>query len=444
MILRSSTLAEILQAKEERVQRQHYLLERFAGSSLISLTVNIPGAVKVSPEALAIFDAAEESIIKECNPRYCDKQVTFAGIEALYICQKEAMALKELTCKIEMEHPLGRFMDIDVLNPNKEVLSRSALGFEKRKCYLCDKEAFVCARSQNHSLVELQAHISHSVKEHAFTEYLTHLATLAMRKEVELTPKPGLVDRANNGAHRDMTIDTFYRSIDAIVPFVRKYFYGAYTIHYQEPQQIFHALRQIGIACDTAMLRATKGVNTHKGMVFCLAVVCGALGLMKAKKESFTCKALHVSIQTLCSSLVERDLIVKKPHTAGARFFYESGSLGIRGEAQEGFPSLFNGSLPYYRAQKEKFTEEIALKKTLLLLMSTLEDSTLWSRGGIEGLAYVKSKAAQWLLHVEENPQSLDETLNLFDADLIQKNLSPGGSADMLALTWLIAECMEA
>lgn len=444
MMLRPSTLREILHAKEERVQRQHYLLERFAGSSLISLTVNMPGAIKVSPEALAIFDAAEVCITKECNPRYSEKKVTFAGVEALFVCQKEAMALKELTCKIEMEHPLGRFMDIDVLNQGKEVLSRSALGFSKRKCYLCDNEAFVCARAQAHSLLELQAHITKSVQEHAFTEYLTHLAYCAMRKEVELTPKPGLVDSANNGAHRDMTINTFYSSIDAIVPFVRKYIHGAYTIYYQDSQHIFQALRQIGIECDKAMLRATKGINTHKGMVFCLALVCGALGLMKAKKESFTCKALHVNIKTLCSSLVERDLIIKKPHTAGARFFYESGSLGIRGEAQEGFPTLFSGSLPYYRAQKEKFTEEIALKKTLLLLMSTLEDSTLWSRGGIEGLAYVKSKAAQWLLHVETNPQSLDETLNLFDADLIQKNLSPGGSADMLALTWLIAECMEA
>ncbi|MDD2385126.1 MAG: triphosphoribosyl-dephospho-CoA synthase CitG [Sulfurospirillaceae bacterium] len=443
MILRSSTLNEILHSKEERVQRQHYLLERFAGSSLISLTINMPGAIKISPEALAIFDIAEASIIKECNPRYSEKKMTCAGVEAFFVCQKEAVALKALTCKIEMEDPLGRFMDIDVLNPDKEVLSRTALGFAKRKCYICDNEAFVCARAQVHSLAELQTHIIKSVKEHALMEYLTHLAYVAMRKEVELTPKPGLVDSANSGAHKDMNIHTFYRSIDAIVPFVRKYIQGAYTIHYQEPQQIFQALRQIGISCDTAMLRASKGINTHKGMVFCLAVVCGALGVMKAKKEPFTCEALHVNIKTLCAHVVERDLIAAKPHTAGARFFYETGSLGIRGEAQAGFPRLFDVSLPFFRLQKEQFGEEIALKKTLLLLMSTLEDSTLWSRGGIEGLNYVKEKASQYLFDIENNPTILNESLRLFDEDLIQKNLSPGGSADMLALTWLVSECME-
>ncbi|MDD3344475.1 MAG: triphosphoribosyl-dephospho-CoA synthase CitG [Sulfurospirillaceae bacterium] len=443
MILRPSTLHEILQAKEERVQRQHYLLERFAGSSLISLSINMPGAVKVNPETLAIFDVAEAYITKECNPRYNEKRINFAGVEAFFVCQKEAMALKQLTCKIEMEHPLGRFMDIDVLTPSKEVLSRSDLGFAKRKCYICDNEAFMCARAQAHSLFELQAYITRSVKEHALMEYLTHLAKVAMCKEVELTPKPGLVDSANSGAHYDMTINTFYHSIDAIVPFVRKYFHGAYTIHYQEPQQIFYALRQIGIACDKAMFHATKGINTHKGMVFCLAVVCGALGLIRAKKEPFTCEALHASIKMLCTSLVQKDLIAITPDTAGARFFYETGSLGIRGEAQEGFPTLFEVSLPFYKEQLKQWSEEIALKKTLLLLMSTLEDSTVWSRGGKDGLSYVKEKASQWLLYVETYPDRLDESLRLFDEDLIEKNLSPGGSADMLALTWFVSECME-
>lgn len=433
----------ILQAKEERVNIQHRLLERFAGSSLISLTFNIPGATKLSAESLTIFDMAEESIVKYCNPRYTQVQIGVAGIEAFYVCQKEAKSLKELTCKIEMEHPLGRFMDIDVIDATKEIISRGAVGHAKRKCYLCDNEAFMCARTQAHSIEALLEHIAFKVKEHAFFPYLMRLAFVAMRKEVELTPKPGLVDSANNGAHQDMTIETFYKSIDAIAPFVKQYAQGASTIHYQEPHVIFKTLRQIGLTCEAAMFRATKGVNTHKGMIFSLAVLSGALGLMKTGHKPFTCKELSETVKALCVQLVANDLMLKKPDTAGARFFYETNSLGIRGEAQNGFPTLFEISLPLYRSYKKSHGEEIALKMTLLQLMAILDDSTLWSRGGMEGLRYVKEKSSNLLLHVKAHPEDLEHSLHELDEDLISKNLSPGGSADMLALTWFVDACVE-
>ena len=430
MVYQQTTLRAVLFNKEERVKRQKEFLSRFDSSSLISLSINIPGSLKLSCESLTIYDEALEAIKNHALPiLHTFEQKSVTGAEAMWVVQADATLLKILTCKIESTHPLGRFMDIDVINSQGISISRKALGYARRKCFVCEEDAFICARSQKHSMEELNQAIAKSVQKHTFGKYITQCCAAAMQKEVELTPKPGLVDSLNSGAHHDMDIDLFYTSIYAIKPYIEQFITTSPIS--------FEKLRHIGLECEKAMFDATKGVNTHKGMIFCLAVVCGAIAKIKEAQNIFTCKDLQAEIKALCHSLVDKDLIEQNPHTAGARFFYETGSCGIRGEAQSGFPTIFEKSLPYFMAQKELFGEEIALKKTLLLLMSILEDSTLWSRGGAKGLDYVKSKSAQILLHVKN--ETLNETLEAFDEELISLHLSPGGSADLLALTWLIA-----
>jgi len=264
-----------------------------------------------------------------------------------------------------------------------------------------------------------------------------------MQTEVELTPKPGLVDQANSGAHRDMDIHTFYASIDAIKPYVPQWIQTAQTYAHEDAKQSFKRLREIGIACEKAMFEATQGVNTHKGMIFCLAVFCGAIGRLNARNQNITCKSLQAQMQALCDHLVENDLLHVTSNTAGARFFYETRSSGIRGIAQSGFEMIFEQSLPFFETCQQEEGEEVALKKTLLLLMSLLDDSTLWSRGGVEGLSYAKTKA-QELLHVKCNAEMLDAHLSELNDDMVSRNLSPGGSADLLAMTWLFSHVVKA
>jgi len=430
MVYQHATLQEILHNKEERVHRQKELLSRFDGSSLISLSINTPGVIKLSCESLTIYEVAIEVINSHELPiLHTYEQKSITGAEAILVIQADATFLKILTCKIESTHPLGRFMDIDVIDTQGVSLSRKALGYARRKCFVCEEDAFACARSQKHSIQELNQTILEALLKHAFGTYITQCCVIAMQKEVELTPKPGLVDSFNSGAHYDMDIHTFYASINAIKPYIGQFITTSPIS--------FEKLRHIGLECEKAMFDATKGVNTHKGMIFCLAVVCGAISKLKEAQNTFTCKDLQAQIKALCHNLVSKDLIEQNPHTAGARFFYETASMGIRGEAQNGFITIFEKSLPYFITEKELFGEEIALKKTLLFLMSILEDSTLWSRGGTKGLAHVKSKSAQILLHVK--PKTLNKTLRAFDEELISLHLSPGGSADLLALTWLIA-----
>jgi len=432
MVYQHATLQAILSNKEERIKRQKEFLSRFDGASLISLSINTPGSIKLSCESLSIYDEAVEAIKSQALPilhSYEQKNIT--GTEAIWVIQADATYLKTLTCKIESTHPLGRFMDIDVIDTQGVSLSRKALGYERRKCFVCEEDAFACARSQKHSLQELNQTILEALLKHAFGTYITQCCVVAMQKEVELTPKPGLVDSVNSGAHNDMDIDTFYASIKAIKPYISQFL---------EAQPLcFDTLRSVGMACEKAMFEATNGVNTHKGMVFCLALTCGALSSLRARQQSLTCKDLKSEIQHLCEGLVEKDLLLAHPQSAGARFFYETGSLGIRGIAQSGFALVFDGSLPFFQTKKELLGEEKALKMTLLWLMAQLDDSTLWSRGGLEGLTYVKQKAGEIRLHVKHSPEDLDTQLRAFDEDLIARHLSPGGSADLLALTWLFA-----
>jgi len=247
---------------------------------------------------------------------------------------------------------------------------------------------------------------------------ITELAYRALIKEVELTPKPGLVDKLNNGSHKDMSIDTFYASAKAIKPFIKKF------LHVRE----FDGLRLVGLECEKAMFKATNGVNTHKGMIFSLAVICGAIGRAKCYDR------LQNEIKYLCKDLIKNDLEKSKcANTHGEKFYLRTKQTGIRGEAVSGYSTVFQNSLPFYEKKVKLHGEEVAMKLTLLYLISITDDSTLYARGGLEAIEFVK-KESKKVLHVE----NLDNNLLRFDKMMIEKNLSCGGSADLLGITWFL------
>jgi len=252
---------------------------------------------------------------------------------------------------------------------------------------------------------------------------IINLVYEALMKEVELTPKPGLVDKNNSGSHKDMDIHTFYASAKAIKPFIQKF------LHTKE----FDELRMIGLECEKAMFQATNGVNTHKGMIFSLAVICGAI----ARSHKF--EDLQGEIKYLCRDIIKTDL-EKSLHvnTHGEDFYVKTKHTGIRGEAASGYATLFEKSLPFYEKNLAFWGEELALKRTLIYLMSFTDDSTLYARGGLEGLEFVKKEAYKLL-----NENNLDENLINLDRIMIEKNLSSGGSADLLALTWFLHELKD-
>jgi len=268
---------------------------------------------------------------------------------------------------------------------------------------------------------------------------IEELAYRSLIKEVELTPKPGLVDRNNNGSHKDMDIQTFYISSKAIKPFIGRFFDCGKKALHVEPEILFENLREIGKECEQEMFLATRGINTHKGMIFSFAVICGAIGRLKARCKTFKHKQLQGEIRDICKNLVEKDLRdFEISKTGGEKLFRETKSAGIRDEAQNGYSTIFQHSLPFYKSKEEIYGEEKALKLTLLFIMNIATDSNVFARGGVHAMEFIKFKSKKLLDEVDID--NLDKKLIEFDKELIEKNLSAGGSADLLCLTWFLSK----
>lgn len=257
----------------------------------------------------------------------------------------------------------------------------------------------------------------------------------ALTMEVMLTPKPGLVDRANNGSHRDMDVALFQTSIQAISPWFRHFTEAGYQ-HASVPlAQLLFQVRPIGIACEQAMLSATKGVNTHKGGIFAFGLLCTAAGWLAGRGERVTQRSLCDSVAAMCHDLVRNELAAcSGAATAGEHLYQRHGLTGARGEAASGFNTVCQYALPALtQAIATGGDDETALLRTLLVLMAHNPDTNVVSRGGMDGLAFVQDYARR-LLTGPLDRQALRE----MDDALIARNLSPGGSADLLALTWLL------
>jgi len=268
--------------------------------------------------------------------------------------------------------------------------------------------------------------------------YIANQAEKALLYEVALSPKPGLVDRYNSGAHNDMDFYTFIDSIVSLSPYLLQYVQLGYT-HEGSAKELFHKVRQVGFRAEKAMLQATKNINTHKGANFSFAVLLAATGHHISHKEQLPFNetdtgevlayAKKMSLGLVTSDFAHLDS--KASLSYGEKLYLDYGITGIRGEAESGYPLLRELVLPFLRAKQGQPTE-LLLLETLILLMSEVEDANIIHRGGIESWLLIKVEAKK-LLKASEN-ENLQELLYHYDQILIERHLSPGGAADILAL----------
>lgn len=243
------------------------------------------------------------------------------------------------------------------------------------------------------------------------------LAERALRLELDTTPKPGLVDRQDNGAHKDMDYALMSKSISALRPYLtRLALESAKDI---DPVKI----KEIGIEAEKAMLKATGGVNTHKGALFCI-------GLSVAAASCLACSTGAVeaySFKELVSRAASEIPSARGTHGAEAKRSFKA--VGALENARAAYPELFTDWLPYYRSLEG---DPFRCHKTLLHIMTTLDDTNILHRRGAEGLAHAEAEAARLLEDFSESG------LSSLNKDFIRENISPGGSADMLSLTIFI------
>lgn len=401
------TLQEILAARDARVQRQQRLLAVY-GRPLLGVNLNIAGPEKRSACGDLAFRAVLEALRKRLGSAVIAEEMTLAptGCEALLVCDLGAAQLKAIAVELEEARPVGRLYDLDVIAENGEKLSRGA----PRRCIVCGGEVGPCARSRAHGLDAIRAATDALLRGFAAV-YLADAAVQALVDEVELTPKPGLVDRRNNGAHRDMDMAMFRRSAESL----RGYFAEAVRLG-MEDAACMPRLQQAGVAAEQTMLAATGGVNTHKGAVYAFGLMLAALGCVLVRGgDVFSAAAGLARAGMPCAEETHGAI-------AGKRY----GAAGARGEACAGFPSARRAAA---------VLREHGAYAALLTLLAEVEDTNLLYRGGEAGLCFVQRAAAEILAG---DPREYPARLEELDERCTPKNLSPGGSADLLALALLL------
>ncbi|RKS87716.1 triphosphoribosyl-dephospho-CoA synthase [Orbus hercynius] len=290
------------------------------------------------------------------------------------------------------------------------------------------------------SNVILQLRQSLALQQHQLHSSAAKLAQAALLTEVDLTPKPGLVDQANSGSHKDMDLLTFLRSIYAITPYFDQFYqYGIQTAH-DDNQSFLTNIRPLGISCEKAMFLATNGVNTHKGAIFAFGLLLSSLGRLHALDKTINDQTICAQISTLCQGMVARELSDNQGQTMGERLYQQYGLTGARGEAESGYTLVTKIALPSYLASLQQgYSEAQCLLQAMLSLLAYNDDTNIVSRGGLDGLNLVKQHAQ---LLLEEGGALIAQAnvkLQQFDQVLIEKNLSPGGTADLIAVTWFLS-----
>lgn len=274
-------------------------------------------------------------------------------------------------------------------------------------------------------------------------EYLpSQLAIKALLKEVCLSPKPGLVDMYNNGSHRDMDFTTFIHSIQAVAGWFDKFYqYGVMSVGNQ-PEDFLANIRPIGIQCEQAMYFATHNVNTHKGGIFAFGLLLGVIGQLEQQKSILNYQTICNGVAQICQGIVNRELQqLNSQSSAGEKLFQQYQLPGARGEAESGYATVRTISLPVYHDMIQTgFDEETALLQAMLHLLAYNQDTNLVARGGLEGLHFVQTAAKQLIRKGGMRHKEGRTDLSKLDQSLIKRYLSPGGTADLIAITWFLAQ----
>ena len=257
-----------------------------------------------------------------------------------------------------------------------------------------------------------------------------HLASMALQAELDTTPKPGLVDRNDNGAHRDMDYALMHRSIQALHP----YFVRLAQIGFDNPQPRHYEIQQVGIEAEQAMFKATGGVNTHKGALFSIGLAAVALGGMACSNNA-QLHSLSNSIASLAS------LFPDTSGTHGSKAKANNKLKGALDNAREGYPQLFKAWLPFYLDRLAE-GDGYALHKTLLRIMCDLDDTNIVYRTSMETMQEVQAEARRMLEHIPETTH-FEAALQAMNTDYIRRNISPGGSADMLSLVVFLSNVVR-
>jgi len=472
MIYKEITTNEICRTRDLRIEKLQYYFtketDEIIPEGLILFSLNIPGSIKDTPLYRKIFNSglrAIQSVFSDQKIIYKLSEINIpssgTGPEGyISINMSDLKKIKLITSDIEENHPLGRVFDIDIFDRNLEQVKS---GREMRKCFICDRPAFECARSRRHSIDDIIVNIKISAEKYfdSLNWKIASTAARAMITEVLVTPKPGLVDRENSGAHSDMDIFSFADSTTALV----KTFYdiaslasgfheedsvyytdedkddpgSEKTFQYKDLTHLLNPLRVIGLDGEREMFRITKGVNTQKGLIFSIGILSAAAGFLTANSTyKITAELICSTGKKIVRGISEKDFnknASDNKKTTGEKLYKKHGIKGARGEAEGGFKSSLKALTILKTHLHDRKDFNLSLADTLVHIISETEDTNIPGRNSLSALSYAEDKCRTYIKEggvFSEN--GLDKLMKL-DNDFIDRNISPGGSADILAST---------
>lgn len=429
----------MLAARETRVQRQEEMLKNC--SCLVCFTMNIAGPYKISDIIVRAYAEGSAKLlhlfeINNINIVKAEQYIETTGVEGYIALHHNPLEIKRLTVQIEDNFALGRLFDIDVIKPDGEKVSRSDIGMDGRNCMICGSLGSGCARSRRHTVDELQLFAVKTICDYFNNQYADHLAQQAVKAlmyEVAVTPKPGLVDRADNGSHKDMNFFTFIDSSTALYTYFRDCALKAIELSDKTPQQVFANLRYLGLEAEAKMFSHTFGVNTHKGAIFSFGIIIAATAYLSENGKAATAEdILDVCAQMAQLSLADFDNM-EQHKSFGKQVFAQHKIKGIRGQAAAGYPDV----KPAFEYLKNRISRgddiNTAGAKTLCRLMSAVEDTNVIKRSDYDTLKKMNSDSKK-LFEADD----MIDNLQKMNEQFISLNISPGGCADLLAICFLL------
>jgi triphosphoribosyl-dephospho-CoA synthase len=259
----------------------------------------------------------------------------------------------------------------------------------------------------------------------------------ALYDEVVIAPKPGLVTRLDSGSHRDMDVSTFVRSLFSL----RHYF--ADVTRCGQQNMPFSVLQKLGLAAERRMLAATGGVNTHRGAIFSLGLLAAAAGKLSAR-------GIVPSARAVCDTVARSygaDIVASTtaaPPSHGVVVATRYGVAGAREVAASGYQVLCRVAVPTF----ERFVaagcpRSVAAVQTLFAVMAVLDDTNILYRGGPDGMDFVKRTSRAFLQAGGVCAPDWHRHAMAIHRRFVERNLSPGGAADMLAATLFVDGLQE-
>jgi len=412
---------------------------------VVFASLAVPGPDK-TPDgagvALAGGVAALRTALADVPWEELDRGADALGPWAALAVGAEPAVAKRAAATVEGSLPFGRVLDLDVYGHDGAPVDRTALGLAPRRCLVCDAPARECITLRRHAGPEPAARAAAILEpfgvRRCAAAALAQAIVRGARDELDLTPKPGLVDRRDRGSHPDLTYEGMARSV-ALLPL-----YCDELIALRGCADPDRDGRGDLAACVAAGRRAearmrdAAGSNAHRGLIF-----LGGLAVLAA------CDACREGAPAVARELRPRVARLAQEFcgspaagaamTPGAQARMAHGVQGILGEALAGLPAVFDAGLPAYRRMLERSGDRRrAALRAMAELMRTVEDTTALHRAGPAGLARVRGDGAR-LATLLDGGADPDGHLARWNDEYRAMDLTMGGVADCLALTLALA-----